>query len=66
MFGHHDLNKILIEGKLEVDINVSQNNLIVAGEEPNLYNAVKLLEYLLMQISDNKEIDIQTIEYMID
>ena len=66
MFGHHDLNKILIKVKLEIDINVSQNNLIVAGEEPNLYNAVKLLEYLLMQISDNKEIDIQTIEYMID
>lgn len=66
LFGHHDLNKILIEGKLEVNLSVSQNNLIVAGEEANLYNAVKLLEYLLMEISDNKVIDIQAIEYIID
>ena len=66
LFGHHDLNKILIESRLDVNINISDNNLIVIGDEGNISGTKKLLEYFLMKISDNKEIDGQTIEYMID
>lgn len=66
LFGSDDVNKLLIESKLDITINIKDNNLVLIGSDESLFKARDIISYLLIKISENKVVDTQTIEYLID
>ena len=66
LFGQQDQNKDLIEAELAVELEISDNNIIIKGFEDNVHKTGLLLEYLLIQISNSKELVLRRVEYIIE
>ena len=66
LFGQQDQNKDLIEAELAVELEIRDNNIIIKGFEDNVHKTGLLLEYLLIQISNSKELDLRRVEYIIE
>ncbi|MCI0502817.1 MAG: PhoH family protein [Fusobacteria bacterium] len=66
LFGQQDQNKDLIEAELAVELEIRDNNIIIKGFEDNVHKTGLLLEYLLIQISNSKELDFRRVEYIIE
>ena len=66
LFGQQDQNKDLIEAELAVELEIRNNNIIIKGFEDNVHKTGLLLEYLLIQISNSKELDLRRVEYIIE
>lgn len=66
LFGQQDQNKDLIEAELAVELEIRDNNIIIKGFDDNVHKTGLLLEYLLIQISNSKELDLRRVEYIIE